>query len=58
MSEPTGCVHFEEAISARADGESLPLPAEVLDTHLARCGSCQAYAVQTDALGRRVRVRT
>ncbi len=52
-----GCPRFEEAISARLDGEDPGVGEEVLDAHLARCPSCQAFAAGAERLHRRMRVR-
>jgi predicted anti-sigma-YlaC factor YlaD len=37
------CELWREAVSARLDGESLPVPVEALDTHLSECSPCRAF---------------
>ncbi|WP_448855875.1 zf-HC2 domain-containing protein [Corynebacterium camporealensis] len=41
---------FQAAISARLDGEAYELDDAVLDTHLANCPDCRAYADKAAAL--------
>jgi len=51
------CPRFEEAISARLDGEAHPIAPEVLDAHLARCRDCRDFDRRAGDLKRRLRVR-
>jgi predicted anti-sigma-YlaC factor YlaD len=46
-----------EALSARLDGETEPVPATEADEHLRGCADCQAWHVGAVALTRRLRVR-
>jgi predicted anti-sigma-YlaC factor YlaD len=39
------CDTCREGLSARLDGEELPLDAAAVDAHLAGCAGCQAFAV-------------
>jgi predicted anti-sigma-YlaC factor YlaD len=52
-----GCSDFQEAVSARLDGEPAAIEAAELDAHLARCSACRAYATRADTLTRSIRVR-
>jgi predicted anti-sigma-YlaC factor YlaD len=38
------CTHIRQAISARLDGEPLGVDATALDSHLASCAECRAFA--------------
>ena len=57
MTERLSCTRFEEAISARVDGEDPGLADEVIDAHLARCQRCAAFAGAASEHHRRLRVR-
>lgn len=48
---------IEAALSARADNEDPGMEPDVLDAHVARCPSCQAFARRTAELRRQMRVR-
>lgn len=50
------CAPWRDAVSARADGEALPVAATALDDHLAACRDCAAFAAAVDAMSPRVRV--
>jgi predicted anti-sigma-YlaC factor YlaD len=49
------CASFREAISARLDGEPLGMPERDLETHLAACPPCAAWAEAAAAVTRRAR---
>jgi predicted anti-sigma-YlaC factor YlaD len=51
------CSEFQEAISARLDGEAAPIEPAALEAHVARCAACRAFAASADTLTRSVRVR-
>ncbi|GAB3871168.1 zf-HC2 domain-containing protein [Kibdelosporangium lantanae] len=51
------CGTCREALSARLDGETEPVPAAEVDEHLAGCPACQAWHADASLLTRRVRVR-
>lgn len=51
------CDEVREAISAAADGEASPLERSMIDTHLARCAGCAAFAGAVEQLDRRFRIR-
>ncbi|XVS61604.1 zf-HC2 domain-containing protein [Actinosynnema sp. CA-299493] len=51
------CDTCREALSARADGEAEPVPAEETDAHLATCAGCRRWREDADALTRSLRVR-
>ncbi|MEV4310645.1 zf-HC2 domain-containing protein [Actinocrispum sp. NPDC049592] len=51
------CGTCTEALSARLDGETEPVPAAEVDEHLAICPKCQAWYADATLLTRRVRVR-
>lgn len=53
---PVPCSIAREAMSARLDDESHPLPAHTLTTHLRSCASCARYDATAGALSRRARV--
>lgn len=48
------CVQWQEAISARADGEDPGVDEKLLDAHLARCASCRSFAGAVDGSRRRL----
>jgi predicted anti-sigma-YlaC factor YlaD len=52
-----GCERYREALSARLDGEDLPLDAAGLDAHLAGCGGCRQWAQDAAAVTRLARVQ-
>jgi predicted anti-sigma-YlaC factor YlaD len=52
-----GCDQAQEAVSARLDGERLPLAERQLDLHLAQCEACREFQAAVVALGRRARLR-
>jgi predicted anti-sigma-YlaC factor YlaD len=51
------CGTCREALSARLDGETEPVPAEDVDAHLTGCTACQAWYADASLLSRRIRVR-
>ncbi|MCE6996361.1 zf-HC2 domain-containing protein [Saccharothrix sp. S26] len=51
------CDTCREAVSARADGEAEPVPAEETDAHLASCADCRRWQERAAALTRDLRVR-
>ena len=51
------CSRWEEAISASVDGEDPGVDQRLLDSHLARCPSCRAFAANVGADRARWRVR-
>ena len=51
------CAPIREALSARLDDEEPGLAAEVVDHHLASCGTCRRWAADAEALHRGARVR-
>lgn len=51
------CLTCREAISARLDGETEPVPAEHTDEHLAACAACRAWQTRVTATARTLRVR-
>ena len=51
---PIACDAASEAISARMDGEQLPIASADLDAHLAGCPACRDFEAQVATLGRRV----
>lgn len=51
------CEPFQNAISARVDGEELGLAVDDLEQHLVTCAGCRSYESAAIALHRRVRVR-
>jgi predicted anti-sigma-YlaC factor YlaD len=51
------CLTCREAISARLDGESEPVPATDTDEHLASCAGCRAWQVRVTETSRALRVR-
>ena len=53
-----GCEEATEAISARIDGEELPVAGPDLDAHLAGCPACRDFEAQLAGLGRRLRLRS
>jgi predicted anti-sigma-YlaC factor YlaD len=52
------CNVCREAVSARADGEREPVPAEQVDRHLADCADCAGWSLTAVESTRRLRVRT
>lgn len=52
------CTDARIAMSARLDGELLPLEASALHAHLAGCAECRAWETEAAALHRRTRVAT
>lgn len=51
------CLTCREALSARTDGETEPVPAEQTDEHLRTCAGCQTWQLRTGTLVRALRVR-
>jgi predicted anti-sigma-YlaC factor YlaD len=51
------CDEIRDAISAAADGEVTPLERSAIDTHIARCAGCAAFAGAVEQLDRRLRIR-
>lgn len=51
------CGTCREALSARLDGETEPVPAVEVDEHLADCPGCQGWYADASLLSRRIRVR-
>ena len=51
------CEPFQNAISARIDGEDPGLPIAAIDDHLTGCATCRGYEAGAARLHRRVRVR-
>jgi predicted anti-sigma-YlaC factor YlaD len=41
---PVSCARWQDAISARLDGEDPGLATELVDAHVARCPACQRFA--------------
>jgi predicted anti-sigma-YlaC factor YlaD len=52
------CEEFQEAISARLDGEPTPIAEPTVAAHVARCAECRAFEASAVALHRSLRVRT
>lgn len=52
-----GCPTIRELLSAVADGEATSDERSSVESHLATCGSCSAYATAVSRLDRRVRIR-
>jgi predicted anti-sigma-YlaC factor YlaD len=52
------CTEYQEAISARLDGEPAAIEPSEIEAHLATCAACRAFATSADALTRSMRVRT
>ncbi|GAA3212072.1 zf-HC2 domain-containing protein [Dactylosporangium siamense] len=52
-----GCDQYQEALSARLDGEDEPVPAAETDAHLRRCNACQTWQRDALAVTRMVRVQ-
>jgi predicted anti-sigma-YlaC factor YlaD len=50
------CEHVREAVSAVLDGEDSPLDADVIESHLATCDECRAFAAQARSLHRSLRL--
>ncbi|XVS62001.1 zf-HC2 domain-containing protein [Actinosynnema sp. CA-299493] len=51
------CQSCREALSARLDGETEPVPAAETDAHLAQCPACTRWQASAQALTRTIRVR-
>jgi predicted anti-sigma-YlaC factor YlaD len=51
------CLTCREAISARLDGETEPVPATQTDEHLASCAACRAWRARVTEKSRMLRVR-
>jgi predicted anti-sigma-YlaC factor YlaD len=51
---PIDCEAVGEAISARMDGEELPIAGRVLRAHLAACPACRDFEARVADLGRPV----
>ncbi|WP_179266078.1 zf-HC2 domain-containing protein [Asanoa hainanensis] len=49
------CEHVRGALSARLDGEAVPIPVEEIDAHTATCAGCQAWLTSAQRLDRLVR---
>lgn len=52
-----GCEQFQEALSARLDGEAEPIPAADTDAHLRHCHACRTWQHAAMAVTRAVRVQ-
>jgi len=52
-----GCERWQDAISARADGEDPEIDDRLIDAHLARCPSCSTFAAAIDGSKRRLAVQ-
>jgi predicted anti-sigma-YlaC factor YlaD len=50
------CERWQEAVSARLDGEDLGVDAALLDAHLRRCPACRRFADQAAAIHAPMRV--
>jgi predicted anti-sigma-YlaC factor YlaD len=50
------CTHIRQAISARLDGEPLGVDATALDSHLASCAECRAFAAAAAELHGAIRL--
>jgi predicted anti-sigma-YlaC factor YlaD len=48
------CAQWQDAVSARLDGEDPGIPAGALDAHLATCARCRSFAARIDPLDRLV----
>ena len=46
------CEQWQDAVSARLDGEDPGIPAGALDAHLATCARCRNFAARIDPLDR------
>lgn len=51
------CLTCREALSARMDGETEPVPAAETDEHFASCVECRAWQVRVAQMSRMLRVR-
>ena len=51
-----GCEEAREAISARIDEESPPIPGPVLEAHLNSCLSCRVFEARLATIGRQARL--
>ena len=52
-----GCERWQDAISARADGEDPGIDERLVDAHLARCAACSTFAAAIEGSRRRLVVR-
>jgi predicted anti-sigma-YlaC factor YlaD len=52
------CDTCREAVSARSDGETEPVPAEETDAHLASCAACRQWQEDAAVLTRSLRLRS
>ncbi|GAA1536099.1 zf-HC2 domain-containing protein [Dactylosporangium maewongense] len=52
-----GCDLYQEALSARLDGEAEPVPAAETDAHLRRCRTCRTWQRDALMLTRAVRIQ-
>jgi predicted anti-sigma-YlaC factor YlaD len=50
------CESVRLAVSASLDAEPAPVPADIVERHLAECGPCRAWADDAQALHRSVRL--
>lgn len=50
-----GCSRFQEALSARLDGERLPMPTRQVDAHLRACPACREWERQATRILRLTR---
>jgi len=51
------CVTCREALSARLDGETEPVPPEVVDRHVAGCAACRSWLAGAERLHRTMLLR-
>ncbi len=51
------CEDFQEAWSARLDGEPVDVPSEAIDAHVAGCEDCAAFTRGAEQVHRTVRIR-
>ena len=51
------CTDARSAISARLDGEELPIAAPAVDAHLRSCADCREFQTSAAAVHRRLRLR-
>ncbi len=56
-NETVDCLTCREALSARIDGETEPVPADRTDEHLRTCAACQVWQVRVSEQARSLRVR-
>jgi predicted anti-sigma-YlaC factor YlaD len=50
--QEVGCEQFQDALSARSDGEHCSLDGAGLDRHVARCARCRAFVANVTRLRR------